>query len=159
MLFHSCKGRKAIDCKRIINRAHRLNPAKFGGSTRVYYKLDEFEIKSTGTITIQMISFCIQIIGSLGFAPALMVLMWQALMMPAKLSTTIPGVWLMIPLFSATFVMSLVLGIALEGWRLLSAAITPRLTERERDRFRRPAWKLSLKQSSVIYIRCNIDSA
>ncbi len=40
MVFRSCKGRKAIDCKRIINRAHRINPAKFGGTKRVYYKLE-----------------------------------------------------------------------------------------------------------------------
>ena len=43
MLFNTCKGRKEIDCKRIINRAHRIAPGKFGGSTRVYFK-SEFAV-------------------------------------------------------------------------------------------------------------------
>jgi len=38
MLFNTCKGRKEIDCKRIINRAHRIAPGKFGGSSRVHFK-------------------------------------------------------------------------------------------------------------------------
>ena len=45
MLFSSCKGLKANICKRIINRAHRIAPYKFGGSPRVYYKIERVRDK------------------------------------------------------------------------------------------------------------------
>jgi len=45
MLFSSCKGLKANICKRIINRAHRAAPYKFGGSSRVAYKVERIRDK------------------------------------------------------------------------------------------------------------------
>jgi hypothetical protein len=40
MLFSSCKGLRATDCKKIINRAHRIAPYKFGNVARVHYKME-----------------------------------------------------------------------------------------------------------------------
>ena len=40
MMFSSCKGLKASLCKKIINRAHRVAPYRFGSSPRVYYKTE-----------------------------------------------------------------------------------------------------------------------
>lgn len=45
MIFSSCKGLKANICKRIIDRAHRMAPYKFGGSSRVSYKIERVRDK------------------------------------------------------------------------------------------------------------------
>ena len=37
MVFSSCKGLNVPGCKKIINRAHKMAPAKFGGTGRVKY--------------------------------------------------------------------------------------------------------------------------
>ena len=45
MLFSSCIGLKANICKKIINRAHRIAPHKFGGAKTVSYKVERVRDK------------------------------------------------------------------------------------------------------------------